>query len=351
MKRFDGCSQNTNLHDGIVAAHVNIAPQKSRIHALILKQLHMINRNICIFSLLVICSLFLLSYREGPANQGWDCTGAETGLSNPKGCSNGGGCHGNSATAGITVNLELDSAGGAPVLKYKGGKTYTFKITGQNTTTGNLPKFGFQVSCILGDSARVTPTNAGAFAQSGLPAGVHFASAQATYYVTDIVEHDQSLSPDSLTGGKGTIYRESFNWTAPVKGTGTVSFWGVLNAVNGNGNADGNDKWNTKQLIVEEDTSSGTVNEIAEAGIGNAMLNVYPNPAIEMVNIDLLNASEGTYDLNIIDLQGRILESHRFGVAGNYSKTTINTANWPAGIYFAEMVKGGDKRVMRFVKQ
>src|ERR1700722_18150760 len=104
-----------------------------------------------LLSLFVATSFYIAisGYKEGPANyQGWECTGAETGLGNPTGCYGGSGCHSSSATAGIAVVLELDSTGGVPTTHYTGGLTYTVKITGTNNTGNNLPKYGFQKACI-----------------------------------------------------------------------------------------------------------------------------------------------------------------------------------------------------------
>jgi len=304
--------------------------------------------SILVLAALVISTFFLSSYRMGAASQGWDCTGAETGLSNPAGCSNGG-CHGN-INAGITVVLELDSAGGIPVTKYKGGQTYTFKITGTNTTANSLPKFGFQVAAILDSVAQVTPVNAGAFQQTGLPTGVHFSAPIATYYVTNIVEQGTPLSPKSGTGGTGTVYQESFTWTAPATGTGTVSFWGVLNAVNFDGSASSADHWNTARLVVTEDTTTVHVSAINELN-GNLEANVYPNPVTDEVQLELTNATLGLYNLNIFDTQGRVVLGQTVEVNGGFSKTTLNTSNWASGIYLVKLSNDAGQKVMKIVKR
>src|SRR5438132_105420 len=97
-------------------------------------------------------------YQAGPGTNGYDCTGAETGLGNPTGCKT---CHGSNATAGIAVALELDSTGGVPTTHYTGGMTYSVKISGTNNTANSLPKYGLQIGSIKGSSAMITPVNAG----------------------------------------------------------------------------------------------------------------------------------------------------------------------------------------------
>src|ERR1019366_7481626 len=194
--------------------------------------------------LIAICagSLVISGYHSGAGNNGYDCTGAETGLGNSAGCSGGNGCHSPSATTAITVALELDSAGVATT-HYKGGVTYTIKLTGTNTSTTSLPKFGFEVGSVKGSTSVVTPVNAGTFA-TPYPANTHYA-APNQYMVVGVVEQSATLAATTGTGGSGTKYVESFTWTAPVAGTGTISFWGVINAVNGNGSSDSGEHWNT----------------------------------------------------------------------------------------------------------
>jgi hypothetical protein len=307
-------------------------------------------KNLLVWAATIVAAIFMCSYVTGPATHGWDCTGGETGLGNGAGCSTGSGCHSTTAATGIIVALELDSAG-VPVTTYKGGQAYTVKITGTNTTVNNLPRFGFQVIAIKGATSEVTPVNEGTFQQTGLPTGVHYQTpVNASYIVADVIEHDEALSPDSGTGTTGTVYQESFGWTAPAAGTGTVSFWGALNAVNNNGSADAGDLWNTTHIVITEDTTSGTVNSIAPLS-ANLEVKVYPNPATDAVQIELDNAATGSYNLNIFDLEGRSICSRMLQVSGNLSTTTLNTTGWSAGIYFVSLSKDGMEKVVKIVKR
>ncbi|MBS1586169.1 MAG: T9SS type A sorting domain-containing protein [Bacteroidetes bacterium] len=228
-------------------------------------------RNVTFFLALGISYLAFVSYKTGPANNGYDCTGAETGLGNPTGCA-GAGCHGNTATTGITLAVEVDTVGGTPVTQYKPGVTYTIKISGTNTTANILPKYGFQAAVIKGSAAVQTPVNAGTLQQAGLPAGVAYRSASPGNYVCNIVEHSSPLNPTTGTGGNGTTYVQSFTWTAPAAGTGTVSVWAVLNAVNNDLTNSSADKWNTNHISLTE--------MVAPAAPPVALFSVSPNDTI-----------------------------------------------------------------------
>jgi hypothetical protein len=190
----------------------------------------------------------------------------------------------------------------------------------------------------------------GTFQQTGLPANVHYqAPVNLTYTVANIVEQGNTISADSGSGGTGTIYKESFTWTAPVAGTGTVSFWGALNAVDNNGTNDAGDKWNTQTLIVTEDTAT-VVNSINELN-GNLQLNIYPNPSADLIQLEMNNAAAGKYSLSVFDAEGRIVSNQIIEVTGNFSKTAINSTNWSAGIYYVSLLKDGVEKVVRVVKR
>ncbi len=190
-------------------------------------------------------TLMVCSYAGGAAGHNIQGTGAETGLGNSAGC--GQGCHTSATTT--TITLELDSAGIATT-RYVAGMTYTVKLTGKNTSNTSLPKFGFQIGSIVGSAAATTPKNAGTWI-APFPASTKYIAPIAGKFVVGIVEQTAALAATTGTGGNGTTYVRTFNWTAPAAGTGTISFWAALNAVNGNNNDTG-DKYNTGHISITE---------------------------------------------------------------------------------------------------
>lgn len=268
--------------------------------------------------------LLVCGYHGGAGSNGYDCTGAETGLGNAAGCASGGGCHAPSVTAAITVAIELDSAGGKPTKYYIGGGTYTVKMTGTNTGSTTLPDFGFQLASIKGSAAVTTPTNEGTFTAT---TNTHIAPA-TQYNVVVMAEQSTTLKATSGTGGKGTTYVESFSWKAPAKGTGTISIWGVVNAVNGNGNADAGDLWNTNHIVINELTPTGI-----DALSQNNETNVYPNPFSSHTTFSLQNeVTNGS--ITLYDISGKEAKQVTFS-----GKTVdIERGTLPSGIYFYNIV-------------
>ena len=172
----------------------------------------------------------LLSSNAGGygAQNGGDGTGA----SGSPGC----GCHG--STSGIGTTVALDSAG-VPVTSYRGGMSYTVKISATNTTAHTLPDFGFQLATVLNNGAGTgTAAQAGTWG-TALPANVQNTTAANWGGTFDLIEQSNRITATSGTGASGTTYVESIPWTAPAAGTGTIKIYGVVNAVNGNGSSSG----------------------------------------------------------------------------------------------------------------
>ena len=247
------------------------------------------------------CCIFILtSYKTGAGTHGWDCTGAETGLGNPMGCKT---CHGSIATPAVTLALELDSAG-VPVTHYKAGMAYTVTITGTNTSTFTLPKFGLQIGSIKGSVAVVTPVNAGTWS-APFPTSTHYAAPSPGNYVVGVVEHTSPLTATSGTGTSGTTYSQTFNWTAPAAGTGTISFWSVLNAVNNNTTDDSGDKWNTTHIVINEWTTSGV--GISEQTKDEFNASLFPNPTAETIHLTYLLKKPSLVSAKIMDITGKTI--------------------------------------------
>jgi hypothetical protein len=298
----------------------------------------MLKKIIVLLSVSAISVLALSSYHSGAAASGYDCTGGESAgvgnFANPTGCTTGS-CHGSAATSTVTVAIELDSAG-VPTTHYKGGMTYTVKITGNNGTGTTLPKCGFQLACLKGTASTTSNADGGTWASTGLPATTHKV-APSTYTQLTVMEQSNVISVS------GNSISESFSWTAPATGTGAVSFWGVFNFVNGNGGADAGDKFNNASLQVAEWPQSTSV-----ANINNALtLQAYPNPCHNALTIQLPEAnSNQEYSLSVFDLQGKLIQSTVIN-----QNTELNTQNWIAGMYFISLSSANSHSVGTIIKQ
>lgn len=304
-----------------------------------------------VFGLCAIAAGYIVinGYNAGPASAGaYDCSGAETGLGNPTGCNVGGSCHSSSATSGIAVTLEFDSAG-TPTTHYVGGRSYTVTITGTNNTSNNLPRFGLQIGCIKSSTPSASPTQAGTW-KAPYPTNTHYAAPFTKYFLVGVVEHSTRLTPFSGTGGNGTVYKETFNWTAPLSGTGTISFWGALNVVNNNASADAGDLWNTTHIIVDEWPPNG----IASIENNSFDMGIFPNPANEHATVEYSLKETSDVQADLYNICGRKVCTLFNGTqsAGAHTQL-INIAdlNLKSGIYMVAIYDGTKSSTKKLIVQ
>jgi hypothetical protein len=300
-----------------------------------MKRKHLLNT--LLFSAVILLGYvsFSSSSAGGEANSGADATGAE-------GATGGCSCHRATATSTIGISIVLDSVGHA-VTKYKGGKTYSIKLTGTNNSTNSLPKHGFQIAVIKGATASATCMDAGTLTATHTPG--QLTAPASGFNPETIFEHSSAQPAATGTGGTGTTYVDTIVWTAPAAGTGTVSIWACINAVNGTGNSNG-DYWNNGSVTITEETSTSVA-----ALSDDIQINAYPNPVVNSLQVKMNNAATGAYTLNVFDMSGRKLISQNVEVSSSNYVTSINTSNWAIGMYGLQIIKDGAQRVINIVKQ
>lgn len=271
-----------------------------------------------------ISYLTLSSNDSGPAaNSNGNLTSSTCG---------GGGCHGsNDANTTITLTL-VETATGAQVTngKYKPQTLYTVTLAGSNTSVvgAPTPKAGFQL--VANTSSN---TQAGSFQASGNEHVINVSGIQ-------VVEHS---TPKAFSGG--TFAFNTFSWTSPLVGSGAVTFKSIVNATNGNGNADNADHATTKTFTFTE--LSASVAQLSK----DILINAYPNPATDNVNFKFENAETGNYTITIIDYTGRKVYSDNILMNSNSQNITVNTSNWASGLYFAQISKDGAVRMIPISKK
>lgn len=89
------------------------------------------------------------------------------------------------------------------------------------------------------------------------------------------------------------------------------------------------------------------VNELSAKG----EIKVYPNPANNLINIDLTNLSGALEQLAIYDMSGRMLSSVNYADATRNTIETINISNFSAGIYLIEATTSDGKFYQKVCKQ
>ena len=78
---------------------------------------------------------------------------------------------------------------------------------------------------------------------------------------------------------------------------------------------------------------------------------VYPNPAIEAINVYLsLNQSANTV-INVLDISGKVIKTVALGDINGDNTISISLDEMSTGVYFVEMVNDAGKQVKKFVKK
>jgi hypothetical protein len=208
-----------------------------------------------------------------------------------------GGCHSGSATAVdniITTTI--------PTEGYTPGTTYT--ITVSTTGTGSDGAKGFMVSA----------QNA-----SGTLMGTMTAGSGSKKVFTNYITHSSAQFSSTPTW--------SFQWTAPVVGSGTVTFYGAF-AV------DGRNATVTDQLTVQEKMGATALLEVS----AGQTLAISPNPIADETLLSYRLAEQGPVSIRLVSIDGKISETLYSGnqSAGEQSQQ-LNLGKFPSGIYFMQV--------------
>lgn len=266
----------------------------------------------------------LTSNKTGPATNG---QGNKTGGPGSNGETCGmAGCHTSgigTTTGAFEVRKRFKPDSNAIVNSYMPDSLYTVKFTGTHLT---LTKFGFQLEVVkLSDSTNAgTISNLGPKVQSKTVGG------------RTLLEHT-----DTIAGAQMSI---TFVWKAPTKNSGQVRFYGVINAVNGDG-TNANDKPSSTiiQGLAESLNTPYLINE--------SSLSIYPNPANAILNIKRLSADNGSYEMQIINNSGQVVSTTNTEVNNGVLEHSINTSSLASGLYVLRIAHNGEQQVMPFIKQ
>lgn len=269
-----------------------------------------------------ILYLTITSYSTGPANGG---LGNRTGSPGSNGTCAAGGCHTTgAATASIEVRDKNLGPTSTPVTNYVAGNTYLVTIKG----TGPNNRFGFQVTALDG-----TATPIGVFGDFSAGNIQGFPTTSPT-----IVEQSSAFQ------GSSNAFDKTFEWTAPSTGSGAITLYGIVNSVNFNGQSTGDVVSPNTSVTLADNTS---VNDLANT----ISISAYPNPATDIVRLDMTNVSTGDYAINVFDISGRRLLQNQIAINNNTYSFTLNTQTWVAGVYYVQVLSENGSQVIPIVKQ
>ena len=234
-------------------------------------------------------------------------------------------CHsGGSGTTSIASVTFTDEANNQLISNGQYVPGHSYKVVVNATNLSLQPSYGFQVT--ITDAANA---NAGTFATTQVSTGLINAEGHA------IVEHTSAISAP-IAG----IYSPTFRWIAPAAGKGTVKLYAIINAVNNDGGSGGDRPSQSFQLSLTEGGTTGIDN------ISAIHLTVYPNPALNTLQVKLPSVSTG--ELVVHDITGKIVfEKELTGV----KEMSVSVTQWAQGVYHIRYTAEGINYAASFLKQ
>ncbi len=101
------------------------------------------------------------------------------------------------------------------------------------------------------------------------------------------------------------------------------------------------------------DNASCTQNLIAKISTGQAemdALHLYPNPTQKEINLEWESEIKGIADIQIVDLNGRVLFSQKILTTEGRNTFTHNIYDFENGVYFLKITTESDMQLLRFLK-
>lgn len=223
------------------------------------------------------------------------------------------------AALGISV---LDSANNS-VTQFVPGQVYTARVTITASGT-NLQGYGFQMIALRNSNN----TDLDGFSDIGTNNYKIVSISNGRTYA----EHDNVSNANTF----------NVRWTAPVAGTGPVTFYAAGNGVNKNNNSSG-DGADTEQLVLTEMTTS------AGAPVNTLGARVYPT-MLTTNTITLDVPESGHYRVAVFDLSGHLMWENHTALPAGSAQLELPATEWPSGAYLLHVEQGGRRMSAKVVK-
>ena len=219
------------------------------------------------------------------------------------------------------ISSDIPSSGYVP------GNTYTFTATAIHS--GSL-KFGFQIS----------PQDI-----NGNLMGTLIASNTTETQLVGSGKYITHKSGGTAGSGSRTW---TFQWKAPMAGTGNVTFYGAFNGSKSNNHQSG-DKIYTSTLTVNEDPVSIGF----EFGANIISMAVYPNPVADFIGLYYTLKDANQVVVNLYSVEGKKVDQllNVFESKGKQEHKLYFTQKYPAGLYFLELKTGDNNQLRKLVIQ
>lgn len=79
------------------------------------------------------------------------------------------------------------------------------------------------------------------------------------------------------------------------------------------------------------------INDVNDPTLGETKVSVYPNPAEDFVTVNVTTERAGAATVQLLSIDGRVMRTERMSLVAGGGRTTLNTADLPAGMYVVQV--------------
>jgi len=217
--------------------------------------------------------------------------------------------------------------------------------------SSNVPGSGYVQNTVYTITAKAVKIGDGSFGfeispqdPSGNPLGTLIANPPSTQIVTFMSLQYMTHTINSYQGTDSVVW--TFQWKAPVAGTGPVTFYGAFNCGNGNTNATGTFVY-PATLVIPESSDDG-INTIENE---QTSFSLFPNPAKEQVTITYSLKQTGNVEINMYGVDGRKI-SNLFNNAvneGEHVQSLLLPTEVKPGIYLIQLITNNTATLQKII--
>jgi hypothetical protein len=217
--------------------------------------------------------------------------------------------------------------------------------------TSNVPVTGYVQNTIYTIIAKAVTIGDGSFGfeispqtLTGAPLGTLIANPPTTQIVAFGALQYMTHTINSYQGTDSVVW--TFQWKAPVAGSGSVKFYGAFNCGNGNSVATGTFVY-PATLVIPESSGDG-INTIENE---QTFFSVFPNPAGKYVNITYTLKQAQMVEINIYAMDGRKIStlSNNMENEGEHTQTSSFPSEIKPGIYLIQLVTNNQSNFQRII--
>jgi len=108
----------------------------------------------------------------------------------------------------------------------------------------------------------------------------------------------------------------------------------------------------SRDYVLEQALAlAGCTNSVSESLHADATVSVYPNPAMDLVDIEIGYATADNIHISICDVTGKELSTRVLRKTGDRTKATFDVSSLSPGMYMVRVNSGGKEAFVRLAKQ